>query len=158
MTKDEALKTLLSRVYYEPKSPSKLAWNTGKFVGTLNHDGYYLMGFQGFMFTVHIVIWVLHHGPVPAGKEIDHEDTVRSNNGITNLRLADRPQNGANRPKYSTNTSGVKGLSFHKSSGKWQGNIMHKGKIHHKKDSDPTVVMEWLLEKRAELHGNFAHN
>lgn len=45
----------------------------------------------------HRVIYVLAHGDIPEGMEIDHRDGVRHNNWLSNIRLATREQNSQNK-------------------------------------------------------------
>lgn len=53
------------------------------------------------------IIWVMHHGPIPEGMEIDHIDRDPSNNHLDNLRLVSRLQNMANSGMHRTNKSGI---------------------------------------------------
>lgn len=57
------------------------------------------------------------------GETIDH----RNGNGLDdrreNLRRATKQQNAANVSGYSHNTSGFRGVSFHKQRGKWRASI-----------------------------------
>lgn len=57
------------------------------------------------------IIWVMHHGPIPEGMEIDHIDRDPSNNHLDNLRLVSRIQNMANSGMHKTNKSGICGVS-----------------------------------------------
>ncbi|MCO1498261.1 HNH endonuclease, partial [Limosilactobacillus reuteri] len=54
----------------------------------------------------------------PPGAITDHRDGDGLNNRRANLRPATAVQNGYNCAKYKNNTSGVKGVSFHKQSQK----------------------------------------
>jgi len=54
---------------------------------------------------------------------IDHANRNGLDNRRSNLRNATRSQNGANRDLNSNNTSGYKGVSWSKSSSKWQSQI-----------------------------------
>lgn len=54
---------------------------------------------------------------------IDHENLNRSDDRWSNLREASRSANGANRPINKNNTSGFKGVSWHRSAGKWGARI-----------------------------------
>ena len=56
-------------------------------------------------------------------EQIDHIDGNRSNNRIENLRPANSSQNACNRKKSSINTSGIKGVHWHKQSKKWRARI-----------------------------------
>src|SRR3546814_19429337 len=56
--------------------------------------------------------------------QVDHRDLDKANNRWLNLRLATSGQNQANTPKRRRNTSGIKGVYWHKSVAKWQAAIM----------------------------------
>ena len=47
---------------------------------------------------LHRVMWEVFYGKIPNGYEIDHIDTVRTNNNLENLRLVTRKEN-CNNPK-----------------------------------------------------------
>src|SRR4051812_9570503 len=55
--------------------------------------------------------------------EIDHKDRDSLNNQRNNIRLATRNQNMWNIGIRSNNTSGYKGVSYHKQSGKFNARI-----------------------------------
>jgi hypothetical protein len=69
----------------------------------------------------------LHHNNWPDGI-IDHIDGDPLNNRISNLRISNTSLNAANKKTPSTNTSGLKGVSFVKSTGKWGAYIKINGK------------------------------
>lgn len=46
---------------------------------------------------IHILIWEMHHGPVPDGMLVDHADRNLDNCKIGNLRLVTPSQSSANR-------------------------------------------------------------
>lgn len=77
----------------------------------------------------HRIAFLLAHGYLP--KFIDHIDGNFQNNKIENLREATHAQNHYNRKKPINNTSGIKGVSFHKKSGKWAASIRINGKQTH---------------------------
>jgi hypothetical protein len=54
------------------------------------------------------------HGPV------DHADGDRTNNARENLRACTARQNSANRSRPKNNTSGFKGVTWHKQLNRWQ--------------------------------------
>lgn len=59
----------------------------------------------------------------PDGMLVDHKDGNGLNNRRSNLRIADHAQNSHNARISSANTSGFKGATFHKGTGKWHANI-----------------------------------
>ena len=67
----------------------------------------------------------------PEGFETDHEDCDGLNNRRANLRIVTPSQNRCNQRKGPRNTSGVKGASWHKASGKWRAQIMLENKKCH---------------------------
>jgi len=62
------------------------------------------------------------------GKVTDHIDGNPMNNQRSNLRLATYSQNSTNSRRAKDNSSGYKGVSWHKQSGKWRATIMKNGK------------------------------
>ena len=68
----------------------------------------------------------------PNDKEcVDHIDNNRTNNHISNLRFATANENQHNRKLNSNNTSGIKGINWHKANKKWRAQIRIDGiKIH----------------------------
>lgn len=56
-----------------------------------------VMGEPGARNTIsvmaHKVIWVVNHGPIPAGLQVNHKDLCRTNNRLDNLELLDQSKN-----------------------------------------------------------------
>jgi hypothetical protein len=75
------------------------------------NDGYFRLSLFDVDYNVHIVVYELHHGSVPAGKMLDHKDGDRSNNKIGNLRLVDSTLNARNKIRRHDNVSGTTGVS-----------------------------------------------
>ena len=84
---------------------------------------YWYVRVCGKKVLAHRLVWALYYGEWP-DKPIDHINMDRHDNRIVNLRLASVTENNRNRPRQSNNTSGYKGVTFHKSSQKYQAKIM----------------------------------
>lgn len=91
----------------------------GRVNGT---TGYRMIKLDGQLYSAHRLAWLHVHGEWPSS-HIDHKDCEKDNNRIENLRVATRSQNNANSRRRSDNTSGLKGASFHRHSGKWRATI-----------------------------------
>lgn len=97
----------------------------------------------------------------PANVEVDHrnEGSVnnRCDNRKMNLRLASASQNKHNRKKYRNNTSGYKGVTFHKRDRRFHAQIEANGK-HIFIGSFPTAkeAADKYDTVAKELHGKFA--
>lgn len=84
--------------------------------------GYAYGSILSVRYRAHNVIWCMHTGNWPIGV-IDHIDNDSENNRIENMREATLSQNSHNSKNPANNTSGFKGASFHKQSGRWIAKI-----------------------------------
>jgi hypothetical protein len=78
---------------------------------------------------MHRAIWERAHGPIPEGYTVDHADRDTLNNRRSNLRLATSSQQMQNRGTFRSNTSGYRGVSWHRRVGKWQARIRIDGRL-----------------------------
>lgn len=93
----------------------------------------------------------------PAEFDTDHIDGNGLNNRRSNLRYATKSQNMHNARKRKDNTSGFKGVCWHKSSGKWMARIRLGGKQHHIGSfSTVQAAHEAYSQMASRLHGEFA--
>lgn len=67
----------------------------GDIAGYKDHRGYLYIRLDRKLVLAHRVAWALHHGVWPDG-DLDHKNRDKSDNSLTNLRLATRVQNNAN--------------------------------------------------------------
>jgi hypothetical protein len=98
----------------------------GQLAGSVYPNGYRYIQFGYEDYRAGRLAWffVTSEDPVDF---IDHKDGVRDNNRFNNLRKATNSQNQAN-ATWSTNTSGLKGVSWEKDRGKWRASITINGK------------------------------
>ena len=82
-----------------------------------NPKGYRQVHAQRRMHWAHRIIFLMHRGYLPV--EVDHRNGIRSDNRIENLRSANSSTNKQNLRIRKDNTSGIKGVCWHKGIGKW---------------------------------------
>jgi len=125
-------------------------------IGYQCKTGYVVMKFMKRTITVHRIIFLYHHGYLP--KYIDHINGDKADNRIENLRDVTHCQNMMNIKKYSLNTSGYKGVSFHKRSQKWVAQIkFNKKHLYLGLFDQPEKAYEAYCFKAKELHGEYAN-
>jgi hypothetical protein len=90
-------------------------------------------------------------GLLPA-QEADHRDGNRRNNTAGNLRPATSGQNHMNTGTPRHNTSGYKGVSWHKARGKWRATLGSKHLGHF---DDPAEGHLMYLVAAVSAHGDF---
>ena len=96
----------------------------------LSEKGRVSIGLYGRNYRAHAIIWAMMTGDWPHN-QIDHKDEDPSNNKWNNLREATKSQNMSNISRIRSNTSGYKGVSFHKQRQKWRAHIHINGKSFH---------------------------
>lgn len=88
---------------------------------------------------------------------VDHKDNNPLNNIRGNLRLADKSKNAMNAKLRSDNSTGYKGVWFHKQAGKWAADI----KVNKRKKSlglfdTPEQAYQAYCDAAREHYGEFA--
>jgi hypothetical protein len=139
---------------YWRKTVSTLA-QAGTKAGCVNGRGYVAVGLHYKKYLVHRLIWVMHgNDPVDV---IDHINGDVTDNRIENLRASTHAENMCNARISKRNSSGIKGVSWSKSTNKWVGSVWFEHKIYktpgfEKKEE----CAESVKTLRASLHGEFA--
>lgn len=97
--------------------------------------------------------------PLRKGEVVDHINGNGLDNRRENLRLATHSQNGMNRGKQSNNTSGFKGVSLERKTGKWVAHISRNGEyIRLGTFADRIQAYEAYCKAADELHEDFANH
>jgi hypothetical protein len=94
----------------------------GDVVGSPDDKGYLVFCADYRRLKTHRVAWLMTYGAWPAG-EIDHIDGNPSNNQIANLRDVSASENNRNRSICSRNKSGLVGVRWMQTKGKWSAYI-----------------------------------
>jgi len=99
----------------------------GEVAGGIQYFGHVSIRIDGRRWLAHRLAWLYVHGVWP-NSDIDHVNGNPGDNRIVNLRLATVSQNLANARRRKDNSSGYKGVTFHRQSGKWRAVVCVGGK------------------------------
>lgn len=92
--------------------------------------GYIIIGINKKLYRAHRLAWLYMYGCFPEGI-LDHINRDRQDNKIDNLRIASKQQNAYNSKLNKKNTSGFRGVSWHKASNKWRATASIQGKSYN---------------------------
>ena len=126
----------------------------GQKAGFIHSTGYRHITFMGKQHKAHRLIWLYVYGYLP--KEIDHINGDRQDNRLENLREVTRSQNQLNKSLAKNNTSGTKGVSWHKKSKSWTVRLSvnkQSKNIGYFKDLELAELV--AIEARNKYHGNY---
>lgn len=124
--------------------------------GSHRADGYVYITLAGRKLLAHRLAWLMAYGELPP-ENIDHINMDRSDNRIANLRSASVTDNNRNRRAQSNNTSGYKGVTFHKGTGKYHAKICVNKRRISLGYFDAAEHAALAYQKAAkEHHGDFA--
>lgn len=129
----------------------------GDLVGCIGSRGYLRVRVDGRLMMVHRIVFALAHGHLP--EFVDHINGIKTDNRPENLRAATKAENGWNRRNDRSNTSGSKGVTFHRETGKWQAQCRLNGVKHylglHADIESASAAVRAFREKH---HGEFARH
>lgn len=100
----------------------------GETVGTLN-NGYLSYRSSIGEIKIHRLVYYIHNKVLP--EIVDHINMNKLDNRIVNLRNVDKSLNQRNQSLRKDNSSGFKGVSLHKRTGKWGVRVSYNGKYKH---------------------------
>lgn len=127
-----------------------------RLVGVKNkHGGYTKVGFNGREYPAHRLIWWLVYGALP-DRFIDHVNGDKCDNRLANLRLATDAENKRNVGRRSHNTSGFKGVSFDKQTGRWLAHATLNGRgVNLGRHITPEAAADAYRAFAKQHHGEF---
>lgn len=141
---------------YDPLTGIFTRCGTGVLAGC-DSEGYVSISLYNRKYCAHRLAWLYVYGEWPT-KQLDHINMDRSDNRIGNLREATTAQNSQNARCRIDNVSGVKGVAWDRSKGKWQVNIASQGIRHFIGRFDNLDDAAAAYENAARaLHGEFAN-
>ena len=82
----------------------------GTVAGRLDSRGYRQIYIGGRRYMAQQLAWLFVYGTLPKCKDIDHENRIRDDNWIANLRSATRAENISNSALRKDNTTGARGV------------------------------------------------
>lgn len=128
----EQIEKAASLVNYDPETGvfrwavSRCGCHAGDLAGD-SRDGYWRIRIKRKAWRAHRLAWFITYGEVP-NRGIDHINRNRSDNRMVNLRLASSQENSRNLPLSKANKTGITGVFWNRSKGKWEAKI----KVHYK--------------------------
>jgi hypothetical protein len=129
MVTQQRLKELL---HYDEET-GKFTWmvkkgriKPGHLAGSVNNCGYVHICIDRKHYKASRLAWLYVYGHMPSSY-VDHVNRIRTDDRISNLRLASANENSQNRKMNSKNKSGISGVSWHKRTSKWTAQIMVNG-------------------------------
>jgi len=127
----------------------------GETAVSINAKGYAVVSVRSRRYYAHRVIWKLMTGKEPDG-EVDHRAGVRADNRWAKLREASSSANSQNAVKPRTNTSGFKGVSQDKKTGRWGARAHINGKYKSLgRAATPEAAYQLYLAATRPVHGEY---
>lgn len=124
--------------------------------GSINDQGYVVLFLKGRSVRGHRAAWLYFYGEWPKS-HIDHINGNRSDNRISNLRLASQSQNRQNSKTPKNNTSGYKGVSCDTRHGTWRARIFVNNKDKYLGTfKTKEQASEAYIDAAKKYHGEFA--
>ena len=160
------LKRLKQVLSYDPET-GHFSWRirtspmckVGGRAGKRTTAGYRRIAIDRVSYTESQLAWLYHYGSPPPGL-LDHKNGDRSDNRISNLRLATHSENSRNIGPRRTGSTGLKGASRFNNptnKAKFRSSITVNGKrIFLGLFMTAEEAHEAYCRKAAELHGEFA--
>ena len=151
---------LKKQLHYEPitgvftRVKNNGRWKAGTIAGCkAHHSGYVQISIGHTLYRAHRLAWVYMYGSIPEGLTVDHENGIRSDNRLDNLRLANQSEQNQNMGLPSTNTSGHLNVYWRERYKKWEVQIQIDGKALSKGlYADKEEAIEVAKKAKQEHH------
>lgn len=139
------------------KNPSKKSNKPkGSIAGCIGKCGYIQITINYKQYRGHNLAYLYMTGEYIQG--IDHINGIRSDNRFSNLRICDQKGNSANAKIYSTNSTGIKGVTLDKKSKLYIAQVMADSIRYRRCFKTIEEASVWVAEIRKEAHGTFARH
>lgn len=146
---------------YDPET-GRFTWlvdagsvRAGDEASSMTIAGYSRVKLDGVHHYLHRLAWAFVHGEFPES-DLDHVNMVKSDNRISNLRLATKAENQMHRGIPKNNTSGCKGVTWNATKGKWSVRCAANGKRKHLGYFDDVASATSVYKQYApSIHGAF---
>jgi hypothetical protein len=128
---------------------------SGTKAGSPSH-GYLTIMVDGKNYRCHRLAWLYVYGEFPNG-HLDHINREKTDNRISNLRVASKKQNAENTGIQANNKSGHRGVFWNSQKSKWHARIKHHGKtLHLGFFDDPLNASNAYQTKAMQLFTHYA--
>jgi hypothetical protein len=157
---------LMRKMFFYPPPTGELYWlkDRSNKIKALDEAGssngrYRVVFCNGKIYSAHRIIYSMRHNvELSPDIQIDHINGDRSDNRISNLRMATNAQNQCNTKISSRNKSGYRGVFWVKVRKKWLAKIgLNKKKIHLGYFNNKEEAALAYNKKALELFGEFAY-
>lgn len=115
---------LLKHFYYDK---GILYWQTtGAVAGSKNKEGYWVISKGKKRMLRHRAVWIMHNGPIPEGKVINHINGRPGDDRVENLEVVSQKENTSTKRvnKNINNVSGITGVAYCSERARWYASIM----------------------------------
>ena len=154
------LEYLKSILHYDPITgiwtwlKDNYSVKSGDIAGSFNH-GYCRIQIDEKKYGSHVLAWFYMTGEWPENL-VDHINTNTRDNRWINLRKATSKQNQGNSNKRKDNSTGFKGVSFHKASGKFVAQItINEKRVYLGIRTTPEEAFELYKQSAIEYFGDY---
>ena len=147
---------LRERVDYNPETGVFTSLVKARKVGTIMSCGYLRIQIDRKSYLAHRLAFLYMNGAFPL-HQVDHINLDRGDTRWANLREATQSDNSSNKRAFSNNKSKLKGVCYHKLTGKWQATIRKNKVTHYLGLHDCPAAASFRYQIEADkLHRQFA--